>query len=61
VQESLPPERLLIFDVRDGWAPLCRFLDVEPPAGEPFPHLNDGASMRRQIEGFIAGGARPTG
>ena len=37
VKESLPEERLLVFDVREGWEPLCGFLGVE----EPFPHLND--------------------
>jgi Sulfotransferase domain len=50
VQDSLPAERLLVFDVRQGWEPLCDFLDVEPPAGEPFPHLNDTAALQRMFE-----------
>ncbi len=40
VQERVPAERLLVMDVREGWAPLCRFLDVPVPDG-PFPRLND--------------------
>ncbi|MDP4511526.1 sulfotransferase family protein [Nonomuraea turcica] len=56
VQESLPADRLLVFDVRDGWEPLCRFLDVEAPADEPFPHLNDAAGMQRQLDELISGG-----
>lgn len=32
-------ERLLVFDVRSGWVPLCVFLGVAIPDG-PFPHLN---------------------
>lgn len=39
VQEAIPADRLLVFDVADGWDPLCRFLDVPTPA-EPFPHHN---------------------
>jgi hypothetical protein len=50
VRESLPADRLLVFDVRQGWGPLCDFLGVESPADEPFPHLNESETMRRTIE-----------
>jgi hypothetical protein len=36
VRAKIPADRLLIFNVADGWAPLCRFLDVPVPA-TPFP------------------------
>jgi predicted naringenin-chalcone synthase len=36
---AVPAERLLIYDIADGWAPLCAFLDVPVPE-TPFPHLN---------------------
>jgi hypothetical protein len=39
VREAIPPERLLVFDVAEGWEPLCRFLNVPVP-NRPFPHLN---------------------
>jgi len=39
VREAIPPERLLVFDVAEGWEPLCRFLNVPVP-NTPFPHLN---------------------
>jgi hypothetical protein len=39
VRAALPPERLLVFDVADGWGPLCAFLGVPVP-DEPFPHHN---------------------
>jgi hypothetical protein len=55
VKAAVPPERLLIFRVTDGWAPLCTFLGVEPPAG-PFPNLNDRASIKQLIRGVIRGG-----
>jgi alkylresorcinol/alkylpyrone synthase len=35
----VPADRLLVYDVHDGWAPLCAFLDVPVPE-TPFPHLN---------------------
>jgi hypothetical protein len=48
VRDSIEPARLLVFDVREGWAPLCRFLDVPIP-DEPFPRLNDTASTQAMI------------
>lgn len=39
VRAAIPPERLLVFDVAEGWEPLCRFLGVPVP-DEPFPHKN---------------------
>jgi hypothetical protein len=45
VRGKVPPERLLVYEVGEGWEPLCRFLDVPVPDG-PFPHLNDTASFR---------------
>jgi hypothetical protein len=50
VKESVAADRLLVFDVREGWEPLCDFLGVAVPAGEPFPHLNDAESMRQAFE-----------
>ena len=35
----VPEERLLVWDVRDGWEPLCKFLD-QPVPKESFPQLN---------------------
>ena len=48
VRRTVPPERLLVFDVRQGWAPLCAFLGVPVP-DEPFPHLNDRAAFGRRV------------
>jgi hypothetical protein len=39
VQESVPNDRLLIYDVSEGWGPLCRFLEVATP-NVSFPHSN---------------------
>jgi len=44
VKAMVPPERLLVFDVKDGWPPLCAFLN-RPVPDIPFPHVNDTAMM----------------
>jgi Sulfotransferase domain len=53
VRRRVPPERLLVFDVREGWVPLCDFLGVEAP-DEPFPRLNEAGEMRRRLLGHVA-------
>jgi sulfotransferase family protein len=56
VVQSIDPQRLLVFDVKQGWEPLCAFLGVAVPA-EEFPHANDTETMRKQLARF-GGGAR---
>ncbi|MFI6291848.1 sulfotransferase family protein [Nonomuraea sp. NPDC050790] len=48
VKRAIEPERLLVFDVREGWEPLCAFLGAEVP-DEPFPHLNDADAMKAML------------
>jgi len=43
---SVNPDNLLVFDVREGWNPLCKFLRLEPPDGN-FPRLNDSSALVR--------------
>ena len=33
-------ENLLVFESKDGWEPLCKFLEVPVP-NEPYPRVND--------------------
>jgi hypothetical protein len=40
VKNYVPPEKLLVYSVKEGWEPLCAFLGVPVP-DVPFPHLND--------------------
>ena len=49
VKRRVPPERLLVYEVKQGWGPLCEFLGVPAPE-QPFPRLNDTAQMRRGIK-----------
>lgn len=50
VRAAIPPERLLVFDVAEGWEPLCRFLGVAVPDG-PFPHHNTTAEFWDLVSG----------
>ncbi|VAW33824.1 hypothetical protein MNBD_CHLOROFLEXI01-4979, partial [hydrothermal vent metagenome] len=49
VRQHVPPEKLLVFQVKEGWEPLCAFLDVPLP-DLPFPHVNDREVMRRRLK-----------
>ena len=39
VEAAIPPERLLTYEGREGWSPLCAFLGVPEPA-DAFPRTN---------------------
>ncbi len=53
VEQTVPPERLLVWEVTDGWEPLCEFLGVDVPDG-PLPHANDRDTfLARVTEGAI--------
>ena len=43
VQKRCPKEKLLTFDVREGWEPLCKFLG-QPVPDVPFPNSNAGTA-----------------
>ncbi|HTV53006.1 MAG TPA: sulfotransferase [Steroidobacteraceae bacterium] len=47
VLRAIPRARLLVYDVREGWAPLCRFLGVPAPQ-EPFPCANTTEDFRQR-------------
>jgi len=48
VKQRVPAEKLLVYEVKEGWGPLCEFLGVEVP-DKPFPHLNDTEVFRGRI------------
>jgi hypothetical protein len=48
VGQRVSPEKLLVYEVNEGWGPLCEFLGVEVP-DKPFPHLNDAEVFRGRI------------
>lgn len=48
VRRTVPGDRLLVFNVKQGWAPLCEFLGKPVPEG-PFPNVNDTADFKRSV------------
>jgi hypothetical protein len=50
VSAAILPERLLVFDVAEGWTPLCRFLDVPVPE-VPFPRVNSTEQFWKLVRG----------
>lgn len=49
VMAAIPPERLLVFEAAQGWAPLCAFLGVPVP-DTPFPRTNSRAKFWTHAE-----------
>lgn len=45
VKNSVPKEKLLVFNVKEGWEPLCKFLQVPVPEN-PFPRVNDTKTLK---------------
>lgn len=45
VVRGVPADRLLVYQVSEGWEPLCAFLGLPVP-DEPFPNVNDRAFFR---------------
>jgi hypothetical protein len=54
VKAAIPSERLLVFDVREGWEPLCRFLD-RPVPSTPFPRTNSKEEFFKLVEEGMSG------
>jgi hypothetical protein len=48
VKQTVPENKLLVYEVKEGWEPLCAFLNVPVP-DVPFPRLNDSAAFQQQI------------
>ncbi len=48
VKATVPAEKLLVYSVKEGWEPLCAFLEVPVP-DKPFPRLNDSATFNRRL------------
>lgn len=49
VLAGVPADRLLVFEAKDGWGPLCTFLGVEVP-DEPYPHVNSMEDTKRFMQ-----------
>lgn len=52
VKATIPAERLLVFEAKQGWGPLCEFLGAPVP-DEEFPRTNDRAEFWDRVTGKI--------
>ena len=52
VRSLVPQDRLLEYHVQDGWAPLCKFLDVPHPSTE-FPRGNTTDTLNKRFEAAL--------
>jgi sulfotransferase family protein len=50
VTSTVPAERLLVWHPKEGWEPLCEFLEVDVPS-EPVPQVNDTQAFKDGIIG----------
>jgi hypothetical protein len=50
VKAAIPADRLLVYQVKEGWEPLCAFLDLPVPA-DPFPRTNDRGEFWDRVSG----------
>ena len=53
VKRRIPPDRLLIYEVAQGWEPLCRFLGVPVPS-TPTPKTNTTEEFGHRVEAHRA-------
>lgn len=49
VKRRVPADQLLVYNVKEGWEPLCKFLGVPVPT-TPFPNVNDVAEFQQRIK-----------
>ena len=50
---EIPEERLLVYQISEGWEPLCTFLSVAVP-NEPFPHANTRSEFKDKNKKLLA-------
>jgi len=53
VREVIPADRLLVYEVAQGWAPLCDFLGVPVPDG-PMPKVNSTEEFQGRLAQQVA-------
>nr|WP_157431234.1 sulfotransferase family protein [Actinomadura hibisca] len=58
VVAEIPADRLLVYQVSEGWPPLCAFLGVPVP-DEPFPRANDRGRFWRAFWRTVRTGRPP--
>ena len=53
VAATVPAEKLLVFNVKEGWAPLCEFFGKAIP-DKPFPFANESSEIQMATKVMVA-------
>ena len=56
VKRTVPADKLLVYEVKQGWEPLCKFLNVPIP-DSPFPKANEHGDFHQRLDKGIAKGS----
>ncbi len=56
VRAGVDAARLLVYEVEQGWAPLCEFLQVNVPSS-PFPRGNEAGTFHQNVDQAVRSGA----
>ena len=54
VKAFVPADKLLVYDVAEGWGPLCKFLNVPEPH-DPLPHTNKKEDFKAMLNQLMQG------
>lgn len=57
LKRVVPADRLVFFDVKDGWEPLCRALGKDVP-DVPFPKINDSDAINKMSAEIVGKGLK---
>jgi hypothetical protein len=49
-QATIPANRLLIHNAKEGWAPLCTFLELAPCPTTDYPRSNSGSTFGAAVD-----------
>jgi len=49
VKSTIPEDKLVVFNVKEGWKPLCEKLGVKVQEGD-FPRLNDSENIKKNLQ-----------
>ena len=55
IKAVIPAGRLLVYEVKQGWQPLCEFLDLQVP-DEPFPRINSRDETKQLLATLMSSG-----
>ncbi len=47
--QNAPKDKFFVFNIKEGWEPLCKFLEVPIP-DTPFPHKNKNANLKNEMK-----------